>query len=203
MAVLSALYPLVRRYVRNCLEPAMDDAIRYAQRQFCSDSKFLRETIVLSIEANARFYNLVPLTPDTEVIEVKAIQLGEFDTLAGESFEDVRQSYGPAENWIFEPPSNLWFVPTPTEDALDEIAARSVLTTIELAATIPDPLMRKFDHTIADGAIAHLKAMSGASWFDPKMVDWHQQRFLNGISLASADAGRTHRSRNFRVRTCP
>lgn len=200
MALLSVLYPLVRMFVSNAPDPAMDDAIRVAARDFCRESKFLRRTLVLSTLANELLYVLASDIAQTEVFEVKAVQLG-VDPLKPTGFEDVPQQAGSSLLYIFEPPADLWLTPT-QEIAQDSgLAVRVVLQTTMDCTLIPDYLLNKFEHGIAEGAIARLKAMKDRSWADPAGVGYHQDRYRREIATASADASRTHRARNFRVRS--
>lgn len=200
MPALETLVPLVRMHVRNCPDPIIEDAILRVAREFCAETRFLRETLVLDIVGEQRIYDLAAELDDCEVIGVHAVQISDEEPLTPLSFEDDQPTTGAtAENWSFTPPARLWLNPTPDNDLEDGMAVRVILQPASDATTLPNELLRHNDRAIADGAIAWLCSMEDAAWGSPSMVALFSPQFASAKARAQLNSDNQFKPRAIRT----
>lgn len=200
MALISTLYPKLRLHVSNCPEPVLLAAVVHAAREFCRDSRVLRESLVLDVIENEQVYTLAPATEDTEVCAVIAAQVGEYP-IEPAQFEEVPQSSGKVVAYTYEPPDELWLHNIPSSCLLEGLGVRVVLQPTTDATALPEALIRRYSDPIVYGAIAWLKSQKDRSWADLGSVGYWEGRFKKELHHAKADADFGFRTRRLRTRT--
>lgn len=202
MAAISTLFGLVRMHIRNCPTPALSDAILRAAREFCDETRYVRETIVLDGVADQDYYTLAPaVLTQCEVCGVRAV---EYDGVPLDSMvqESVSHDEGGTGDYIYEPPSDLRLFDPPRSDLSEGLSVRLILQPKEDATDIPDIALRRYRNTIANGAIYWLASMTEASWYNPSTAERFEQKWIKEKGHARTDADRENGARNFRVRLC-
>lgn len=201
MASLESLLPLVRRHAAGCPDFVILDALRYAAREFCRDSWFVKRTLEVPLYAGQAFYDLEPESADEEIIGVDAVQyLGL--PLEPADPKAVFQRSGSPRVFLWLPPATLEIAPYPSADAgslVDPMFVSVVVQPKETAATYPDDIQREFDHCIADGAVARVCGVEGAAWSSPRLALKHGQIFYTSKMNAKGKALRAHMPRGLRV----
>lgn len=196
MADVSSLYRLVRPYVRNCPEIVMGEWIVESARQFCQDTRWLREDVILDTIADASRYQLGNAAAEEEIIGVFAVQHDErpLDPIGPQEIK--ARSGRPVAFW-YELPDVVVIMPTPyaagTRNLLVEIITRPAVGAI----TLSDRLVRRWERAIAQGAVGLLCGMTKAGWFDPVAADGASREYSSEMRKARSEADRNQRHFNF------
>jgi hypothetical protein len=216
MAQLDSLLPLVRVHVEGCPVPTALQQLRWALREFCKESRFLRESVPVEILAGQMVYPMAPLLAETRVVEVDAVTVdgrplnptGPKEvrpsslTSAGVVLDDetgaVVQQPGEVTHYWFEPPADLVVWPQPTRDA--DGAVSLILDVLPATVLIPDAIERKYADAISYGALHRLLMMPKKAWSDPALGGYYDGLFRRQIEEAKSEASRQHRRRHYRVR---
>jgi len=216
MAQLDSLLPLVRVHVEGCPVPTALQQLRWALREFCKESRFLRESVPFSVAAGQMVYPMTPLLAETRVVEVDAVMVDgrpldptgpkevrpSSQTSAGvvlddETGEPVQQPAAVTHYW-FEPPDDLVLWPQPNRVA--DGAASLILDVIPNTVLIPDAIERKYADAISYGALHRLLLMPKKAWSDPALGEFYGGQFRRQIEEAKSEASRQHRRRHYRVK---
>lgn len=201
MATIESLLPLCRRHAAGCPDFVLIEAVRYAAREFCRDSWFLRRTLSVSLNPGQGYYDLVIEGGAEEVIGVDAV------TLQGAPLQpldpkEVPQKPGKPRGWMYLPPATLELAPYPAPDAtgLEPVLVSVIVQPIADADSLGDDLVRQFDHALADGAVARVCALDGAAWSSPDLSARHGLLFHTAKMNAKGKALRAHQPRGLAVR---
>lgn len=219
MAQLDSLLPLVRVHVEGCPVPTMIQQLRWALREFCKESRFLRESIAFQVLAHQSIYALGPTLVDARLVEIDAVMI-DGEPLIPIGPKEVAPSsayasgtYIPDDgsgdeagviqaarvlNYWMEPPADLVLWPTPNRNG--EGAATVILDVMPGATTIPDAIERKYADAISYGALHRLYLMPKKPWSDPQLAGYYAGEFRRQILEAQSEASRQHRRRNYRVK---
>lgn len=201
MASLESLLPLVRRHAAGCPDFVIIDALRYAAREFCRDSWFVKRTISVELAAGQAFYDLAPESADEEIIGIDAAEY-QGRPLDPADPKAIPQKTGKPCAFLWLPPATLELAPYPAADATgldDPVSVSVVVQPTATALTYPDAVQREFDHAIADGAVARVCDVEGAAWSSQALVMKHGQKFYISKMNAKGKALRAHLPRGLRV----
>lgn len=201
MAAIATLVGLVTMHIRNCPTPAITDALLRAAREFCDETRYVRESIVLDVVADQPLYTLEPEVLDyCEVCGVRAVEVDGIP-LVSEVQEGISHDEGGTDFWNYEPPDQLRLFDPPKADRDEGLKVRLILQPKEDATEIPDIVLRRYRNTIAHGAIYWLASMTKAAWSDPVLADRFEKKWIKEKGHARTDADRGHGVGNFRVRS--
>lgn len=190
MALLSAVYPIVRLYCKSVPEITMDQAILHSAREFCRLSWYVQETLLVPEQDLTSFYILATSTPtQTEVLGVKAIQRDD-RPLAPASFEYLRQTTGTPRWFLFEPPDviNLEPYPDASKMVLTTLKVRVAVQPLNSATTLPDALVSDFGEALGYGAISYLASIPGEIWTNDKVSLMAKEKYYQGMRMAKSNA---------------
>lgn len=216
MATLTTLLPLVQAHVEGCDVLTIQTWLRWALREFCKESRFLRQSVPFTVAAGQMVYPMGPVLAETRVIEVDAVSVEgrpldptgpkevrpSSQSSAGVIFDDetgaVVQQPGEVTHYWFEPPADLVLWPQPTRNA--PAAASLILDVLPSTGMIPDEIERKYADAISYGALHRLLLMPRKAWSDPQLAGYYEGMFRRQIEEAKSEASRQHRRRHYRVK---
>lgn len=198
MPALSDLSYLVRPHIRNCPEPLIQAALLRAARRFCTESRYLRETVDVPLIAEQSAYELLPACNEEEVVLIKAVEY-KGNPLAPVSPEEVPAACGsPLCFWLI-PPTILYLTPTPHCDEGGALIASVIKQPTKDATSINEDLTQNCDQVLKDGALFELLTMPGA-WQDLKRAGVHGSLYEDGMRKHRLRADMQHRPFAFRTR---
>ena len=174
MADVDQLFGEIRRSIKGCPEPTMQDALVRAARAFCKDTWLLRRAMSLTcdpLQEDPRTYPLAP-PPNEEVLAIKHGQIGE--PAPGAAVRPLRFVYPTLMNPNLGPrqPFGLAFVPYravtlyPAPDQAYPVTLELVTQPMVDTAQLPDELAAALGY----GALMWLYGMSGTQWYSPEGV---------------------------------
>lgn len=219
MAQLDSLLPLVRVHVEGCPVPTMIQQLRWALREFCKESRFLRESTAFVVNPYQQIYPLTPTLTDTRMVEIDAVTVdgepldptgpkevkpsssassGAYIPDDGSGDEASVTQPGAVTHYWMEPPADLVLWPLPNKASAGAVSM--ILDMLPSATTIPDAIERKYADAISYGALHRLYLMPKKPWSDPQMAAYYDGAFRRQILEAQSEASRQHRRRNYRVK---
>jgi hypothetical protein len=193
MADVQALFGEIRRAVKGCPEPTMQDALARAARTFCAETWVLRRSQALTTVAGQQQYALQP--PANE--EVLAVKHAQIQNLApGQAVVPLRFVYptlvnpnaGPQRPWgiCFVPYQQVALVPVP--DNAYPVLLELVTQPAAGTAQVPDELAQRYDRALGHGALEWILRMQGDPWYNPAAADEYRVLFNQEIVQARGTA---------------
>lgn len=203
MDIASALQT-VAQIARRCPTTTLKKAYLDAVRDFCGQSRWLREDVAVPTVANTGGYALQPADADLEVIGVRRVKGA---TSAGTEF---RLNPLDKELWplnaradrprvhAYDPEGSLSFFPTP--DAVYTMTVTLQLQPKKTATTVPDALERKWGRDLVDGALGYLLDIPDQPWTSHGQALARRTAFQSAINNAKADEQRGYNQGSVMVR---
>jgi hypothetical protein len=202
MAEIVTLLQNVAQVVRRAPEPTLVHAYLRAARKFCLESRWLRRTVVIGIDAGADSLALAfDDTGDTALLEIIGVR--KIDAYTAAAVEttwpltpaaptDWRPNQGAAQprRYAYQPEGDI-VLPSITDAAYElriVLQAQPQLGVEEL----PDDLLRRWDRALDDGALAYLLGLGGQAWTNPVAARQHAIAFQAAINNARADEQRSY-----------
>ncbi len=192
MAALSLLYSSVRLYAQQCPDATIDKYLNESIRQFCRESWYYQQGMIINQTSGIGTYSIVPSTND-EVLNIEAVE--QSGTILFPLTQE--QASNPAYTYTgyqFEPPSYLVINPTPTTTVASGLELRLILQPPEGSTTIPDSVYRNYKETIVAGALSNILNLQNEAWSNPALSNQMLQVYYNGIFKAKGE-----RMRGFRA----
>jgi hypothetical protein len=193
MADLQDLYPEIRRSIKQCPEPTMDDALLRAARTFCAETWVLRRPFSFTCVAGQQQYQ-VQAPPNEETIAIKHAQIT--DLAPDSPISPLRFVY-PAmvnPNAGQQRPFGICFVPyaavalVPKPDNAYPVEVELVTQPTVGTQCIADELGRRFDRAIGYGALEWILRMPGDPWYNPPGADEYLRLFNQEVVRARGEA---------------
>lgn len=183
MAALSDLRADVKVYANNCPDVTVDKYLVQAIRDFCQDTWYYQQSLVINQTAGTSIYQIVPGNGD-EVIAIEAADQADTALTPLDQHEagDVVNMFG--SGFQFEPPNFFVIYPEPTETIANNIQLRLVLQPPEGTTTLPDSIYRNFKQTIVSGALSYILSMNNEAWSNPDLAMVKLKEFTLGKFLA-------------------
>lgn len=185
MASHADFYPLILPAVLGCPYPTVDFAINRAAIELCQAGRVWEEAIApVVLEAGVTAYE-IGLPTDAVLVCIRSAQMGGDSLPAAQSWIDLEAIDAPAaepEKYAMRG-QELIVHPKPATTGA-RITLVATLKPSFTARTLPDVLLGMHMATIAEGAKAFLKEMSGTTWFDPSGAVFSHQRFRDEVSRA-------------------
>lgn len=178
---LEAFHPYVMPEVIGCPDPLIDMHLVSAAADFCRETLSWTEAqdpIVLvdgvadyDLDAPSQAYVVAirDVFCDGRLLYAYQGVAGSLSTSSEPTMYNSSNGYGVIT--VYPTPSN------PTKS----LKVRSAFAPVVGATTLPDYLGNRFMLTIAAGTKARLMAMPGVTWSNPKLADYYQQKFNEGI----------------------
>lgn len=196
MASVDDVLPLVRQYVRSCPDFVMADWIIQSARNFCRQSRYLRQSFTVPTEAGQSFYSLESQQPTEEIIALNSASYDDEPLIPSAPEESPTEAGTPQRFWYL-PSREIVITPTPQDDAQDSLAVNVIVQPKVGATTLNDELVGRFDSVIANGAIHRLLKMPQTLWFNPQLVPEFKELERQGIADARVEADMQHRQFGF------
>ena len=193
MSDVQDLFPEIRRVVKGCPEPTMQDALVRAARGFCSESWILRRVQSFTAVAGQQVYP-VQAPPNEEAIALKHAQV---QSLApGAAWRPLRFVYPTLVNPNVgaRMPGGICFIPysgialLPAPDNAYPVQVELVTQPVIGTAQIPDELVVRYDRALGYGALAWILRMQGDPWFNPQAAEEYGQLFEQAVVKARGEA---------------
>lgn len=201
MAAIETLLPRIRTRTPGAAEFLRTEELVTAVREFCRATRVWRETIQLSIEAGEQWYELVPMTPDAEVVGVYAATYHGC-ALQTAAPEQLPQREGPRpEAFWYAPPATLSLTPTPQLDEVGAVVVTAYLQPTLDTLGVPDIVAQQWPEALVDGALAALLDIPGAPWENSNLSQRYRRNFEAGMSRARTDADLNYRTWGLRTRS--
>lgn len=190
---ITNLAPRVKRYVRNCPDVMVNQALSDAARVFFARSRAWRMDVPLTFLEGVYTVPLA-LSVNNEPLDWLDIHLATLDNgthlkpgnLRGFNSAEWDDS-GPGPPVVYGSIDGKCVTIYPKPDT-DYYVQLSVSVQPSLDGThIPDVMRDRYGQTIAHGAAADLLTMEGYEFFNPNMAPPHERHFAAGISQAVAD----------------
>jgi hypothetical protein len=209
MPLIRDLLSEVAQVTRRCPTATMIQAYRTASRDFCAQTRWLRQDLAVTTEADLARYSLVAQSgPSLEPIGVRLINA---DDPANNSNWWVRPldatlfdpALGPAAptRYAYDPEGSILLYQTP-DKAYDLVVTTQMQPTRD-AVELPEALLRKWETMIQCGALAYLLDLPGEPWSNPARARLEGLKFQAGINNAKADEQRGYNTGTVRVRPRP
>ena len=204
------LIPEVGQVVRRCPGVTLKTAYLRSARNFCSQTRWLRDTPTLdtlsgNTEAGTADYALLVTDPLTEIVgirdvkgfEVSAVdqwwQITPFDKTR---FQPTTQTNKPVHYaYVPEASLSLWMAPDKAYRLEITAAVQPILTATEL----PDRLVTKWKEVLEYGALEYLMALPRQAWSNAVIAADYGKKFRAGINNAKADEQRGYNQGPTRV----
>lgn len=198
---LSAFLPEVMLDVVGCPDSVAENAVKQAAIEFCGQSGSWTEQIdsVTTVQSTAEYLlEATAIQTETgvspiEILAVRKVQKSgskiTLPTMADQHADRYGSFTTEDEPRFFNAGGHsnanasalstyITFFPTP--DAAYTYDIWAILKPAKTVTQLPHYLYNDWLETIAHGAKARLKAMSGRPWADPAMVGFHRKEFING-----------------------
>lgn len=187
MATQSDFYPLILPAVPGCPYPTVDLAINRAAIELCEQGRVWEESLdAITLAAGAEAYSL-DLPAHAVLVTLRNVRLDgqtlapipSWATLEGRTAQPARPTHyavRAGELVVYPPPS--------AEASGARITLVGTLKPTFNAASLPNVLLSEHMGTVAEGAKAFLKQMTGTAWFDPSGFVLANQQFKEGVSRA-------------------
>lgn len=192
----SSLYPAIISHIARCSIPEIDARAREAAREFFEKSHCWRErglTLLTTVANQADYtYNV---SAEQELHRVHSAWNGEDEVdvgLPGEE-DDLDPTYADS-TWRLEaiPPQTIRVSPLPSSAGVVIKGTLSFVPAVN-ASGILTQVFREHRYAIASGAVAALASQPNKPWTNLAIVAYHEQKFREGITEASNQAGPVRR----------
>lgn len=187
MATQSDFYPLILPAVPGCPYPTVDLAINRAAIELCEQGRVWEEVLTpAALVADAESYTLA-LPASSVLVCVRNVRLdGRALTPVTSWIEFNGRTAQPAMPTHYAiHDSEIVLYPAPSAEAAGrQVTISATLKPTFNAASLPNVLLAEHMGTVAEGAKAFLKQMTGTAWFDPSGFALANQQFKEGVSRA-------------------
>jgi len=195
----------VRKFVLKAPKHTIIDAYRRAVRDWCGQTRWLRQNQPGTLEADVQVYALGP-DPLMEIVDVPAASID--ITIAGRT-----QTFGmkPSDPTTFDPnaaasqPYTYAYLPEGSI-AFYYVPKQAYVVNLTLALqptvnceTIDDSMLRKWFKVFEAGALAYLLMLPEA-WKDEKLAGLKMAEFAAGVNNGKTDVVRGYQSGTVMVR---
>jgi hypothetical protein len=194
----------VAQIAQRCPTPTLTKAYLDTLRDFCGQSRWLRETITVTTAADDPDYDLVSADPDLEVIGIRRIvgatsagKQFKLDPLAKELWPLNARSGRPRVH-TYTPEASFALFPTP--DAVYTMTVTAQMQPKQTATTLPDALESKWGRALVDGALGYLLDIQDQPWTNHGQADVRRRAFRSAINNAKADEQRDYNQGSVMVR---
>lgn len=193
MSDVQDFFPEIRRAVKGCPEPTLQDALIRAARMFCSETWVLRRVQSLTTVAGQQRYPV--RAPDNE--EAIALKHAQVQELApGTGVHPLRFVYPSLVNPDVgaRRPTGICFVPymgialLPVPDDAYVVQVELVTQPVVGTAQLPDELAVRYDRALGYGALEWILRMQGDPWYSPQAADEYAMLFSQEIVKARGEA---------------
>jgi hypothetical protein len=178
-----------------------------AMRDWCQQSRWLRETVVGATAADVRLYSLGS-DPYLDIVGVVAMQ-GSQSVTTGTQYWSIVQSdptlWNP--NSSSSQPMRYAYIPEgqfavdPLPRRACDLAVTVVAQPREGAVRIPEAPIAKYGSVFEAGALAYLLNIPGQKWSSPVLAQAYAREFRSGIANAKAEVQRGFNGGSLRART--
>lgn len=222
MVTWDAFYFLVRPNVQGCPLSYIDAALRATVRDFCAKTLIWNQETVcgdlLEDENSYRYNNLndgVTMVMPIKVILREVIKDGccqhkpliKDHHLANVNLLDMdRYSYNwrqATSDWprrfYMKDSNTLTFTETPENDHFESIHSLVAVKPSHTSDGIPKFIFDDWAEYIAHGALARLLAMDGRVWANLRMVEYHESKYREGISIAKVKVWKSYTRQSRRI----
>jgi hypothetical protein len=201
----------VASVARKCPTPLLQAAYVTAVREWCGQTRWLRETVPGFTTAGDAIYSL-GADPLLEIIAIQAMSLAYTVQPSGTpqtrpvvpsdsgGWDPNRQSSMPI--WYsYVPEAQFALFPTP--DKQYDLTITVVVQPVDNVARIPEAPLRKYSTIFESGALAQLLSNQGTTWYNPAEAARHGRIFQAGVSNGKAEVQRNFNSGAQRARPRP
>ena len=193
MSDVQDLFAEIRRAVKGCPEPTLQDAVIRAARAFCSETWILRRVQAFTAVAGQQVY-AVQAPDNEEVIALKHAQIQEL--APGAAVHPLRFVYPTLvnPNVGMRRPSGICFVPytgialVPVPDDAYPVQVELVTQPVVGTAQVPDELAVRYDRALGYGALEWVLRMQGDPWYNPQAADEYGMLFNQEVVKARGEA---------------
>jgi hypothetical protein len=197
MLVTAVLRDLKQQF-QQCPNITLQYAYVRAAREFCSESRWLRQGLAATLTAGQREYSL----GSDSLLEILALGPVSVTTPAGgtrgqnviplaaadPTTFNPNFANGCPQWYAYIPESKIAFNPIPNQAYPVEITL--VVQPRDGVAEIPDQLLVKWRYAIEQGARAYLFSLAGEPWADPQKEQVARTFYRSGVNEARADVNR-------------
>lgn len=185
MAKHSDFYPLILPAVPGCPYMTVDLAISRAAIDLCDQGRVWEESLdALTLISGIDAYEL-DLPAGAVLVCVRNVRLDARPLQLITSWTDFEgRAAQPGQPTHYAMRGNeLVVYPAPHQSG-GRVTLVATLKPTFNATSLPDVLLQTHMGTVAEGAKAYLKEMTGAAWFDPSGFALASQRFRESVSRA-------------------
>lgn len=182
MKAWDQFYPYILIDVIGCPNPAVDNALRIAAREFCQTTKAIREWSDPVTAAGAETSFDFDLPSGQELVKIiKANVNNDVDGYEVISYKDLPNDWQATTpesigNKVVQLDQETYRV-FPAPVAGDSITLQIATKPTATATTVADDLVNRFADAIAAGAKARLMASVGVAWSNPAMAGIFKNQF--------------------------
>lgn len=185
MAKHSDFYPLILPAVPGCPYMTVDLAINRAAIDLCDQGRVWEESLdAMTLIGGIDAYEL-DLPAGAVLVCVRNVRLDARPLQLITSWTDFEgRAAQPGQPTHYAMRGNeLVVYPAPHQSG-GRLTLVATLKPAFNATSLPDVLLQTHMGTVAEGAKAYLKEMTGTAWFDPSGFALASQHFRKGVSLA-------------------
>ena len=198
--------------VRKAPSTLLRRAYVKAYRDWCAETRWLRDTIPGQTVANTVVYDLGS-DPYLEIISVRAASCTPLQgagvstprTLPlqpqDSSLWDPNAQASRPQRYCYIPEGQIAFYPTP--DAVYDMLVTVALQPKDGVAQVPSEPLKKYSTGIEAGALMHLLRIPGQPWTDLKMAEKYEAIWNSCVSNGKADVQRAYNEGSQRARPRP
>lgn len=194
MNVTQAL-PKIAQIVRGCPTPTLIKAYVDAVRDFCGQTRWLRDDLaVVPTVAGTVNYALTPTDANTEIVGVKLIWAEDANgnrwqvTPLDETTWNPNAGPNPPQRYAYVPESEIALYYTP--DAVYDLTITAQVQPVANATEVPDQLDRKWGRELQAGTLGYLLDIPGQRWTNPGRALAYRKEFQAAINNAKVDEQR-------------
>ena len=192
----------VQQVVRRCPLPTLTQAYLRSARQFCTQTRWLRRSVLAeTVESELELPLLLESADaDLEIIAVRRIIISTLQTGREQSWTITpsdsttwrpQDPPGRPRTYDYVPEAAVAFHPLP--DAAYGVDALVQVTPKRMATTLPEDLLTKWEYALADGATEYLLNIPGQAWSNPALAKAkYGTEFRAAINNARADEQRAY-----------
>lgn len=184
----------VAQIVRGAPNATLIGAYVRAARRFCTETRWLRQTVTGESEAGTRLYDLGS-DPYLEILGLRAMSAqGPRDSKPRALVVSDTTTWNPGRQpaapiaYAYVPEGQFALDPIP--DDVYSLTCTVIVKPKEGATQLPDGLLVKWDQVLQAGALEYLLALPGMPWTDGPRSMLEGRRFAAGINNARADEQR-------------
>ena len=185
MAKHADFYPLIMPAVPGCPYMTVDLAINRAAIDLCDQGRAWEESLdAMTLIGGIDAYEL-DLPAGAVLVCVRNVRLDARPLQLITSWADFEgRAAQPGQSTHYAMRGNeLVVYPAPHQSG-GRVTLVATLKPAFNATSLPDVLLQAHMGTVAEGAKAYLKEMTGAAWFDPSGFALASQRFRESVSRA-------------------